>query len=110
MSSIMSGRDLSLEETAEVITNIILEEKFLNKEHLIKKLVPILALWTKKADKTKKLSASDEVIDKTIRSRDFARRFWLNKVRESCNNDTIIMQPLYDELDELMIKEGFKEK
>ena len=100
--------DLSLDEIAERIINVVLNERYINKESLTKIIKPILKIWLKKADSFKSQKAPKSKLQSTIESRNIQQKYWLGKVRELLSEDD--MKVYYNELDELLFKEGYKSK
>lgn len=102
------AHDLSLDEISERLIDAILNEQYINKENLHKIIKPILKIWLKKTDEFKSQKASKSQLQKTIENRGLQQKFWLNKFREIIGEDN--MQPYYDELQEILIKEGHIKK
>jgi len=99
--------DLSIDEIVSRIIDAIMAQPFIYREKLIETITPVLKIWIKQTDKYKKTGIPH--IDKlqlTIQSRDIQQKYWLNKFREVIGKER--MQPYYDELNEILTREGFK--
>lgn len=99
--------DLSLDEIASRIVDAIMAQPFIHREKLIETITPVLKIWIKQTDKYKKTGVAR--IDKlqiTIQSRDVQQKYWLNKFKEIIGPEQ--MQQYYDELDEILTRDGYK--
>lgn len=82
--------DLSINEIAERAACAILEERYINKDSIVARLKPILKIWLKKADATKKYKGRNTTLSKlqaTIEEEKSEKTFWKNKVKEIDGNN-----------------------
>lgn len=98
--------DLSLDEIANRIIDAILNERHINKENLHKLIRPILKIWIKQVNQFRKQRASKSKLQSTIENRGIQQQFWKEKFKNLVGEKN--MQPYYNELDSILIKEGFK--
>ena len=99
--------DLSIDEIASRIVDAIMAQPFIYREKLIGTITPVLKIWIKQTDKYKKTGiAHIDKLQMTIQSRDVQQKYWLNKLKEIIGPEQ--MQPYYNELDEILTREGFK--
>lgn len=99
--------DLSIDEIASRIVDAIMAQPFIYREKLTEIITPVLKIWIKQTDKYKKTGVAHiDKLQATIQSRDIQQKFWLGKVKELTGPDR--MQVYYDELDQILVREGYK--
>lgn len=100
--------DLSLDEITTRVIDAVLAQPYINRETLNPLIRSVLKVWLKSTDEFKSQKANKTKLQCTIENREVQQKFWLSKVRELVGNND--MNPLYDELDEILIKQGYKSK
>lgn len=93
----MKPVDLKLDEIANRITDAVLEERFINKESLLKRIRPILKIWLKRADGVKNCKTKPATVHKlqwTVQAKRIEARYWLEVLRKEIGEDA--MKPYYD--------------
>ena len=100
--------DISLDEISKRITDAVLAQPYINRDKLQTLIRPILKVWLKSTDEFKSQKVNKTKLQFTIENREVQQKFWLSKVRELVGNEN--MQPFYDELDHILVKEGYKSK
>lgn len=100
--------DISLDEISKRITDAVLAQPYINRDNLQTLIRPILKVWLKSTDEFKSQKANKTKLQFTIENREVQQKFWLSKVRELVGNEN--MQPFYDELDYILIEQGYKSK
>ena len=88
--------NLSLDEIASRIADKVLETRIVSKKELTEKIRPLLKIWLKKADTTKKYrkKTPEAVLQYTIELEKSTSRFWLEVAREKIGLNN--MKPFYD--------------
>ncbi len=100
--------NLTLDEIAQRISDVVLGEKFLNKKSLQSKIRPILSIWIKKADKTKKYrgkTTPESKLQWTIEKEKITSKFWLNTLRAEIGEENV--KKYYKKQQELLKSEGY---
>ena len=100
--------DISLDEISKRVTDAVLAQPYINRDKLQTLIRPILKVWLKNTDEFKSQKANKTKLQFTIENREVQQKFWLSKVRELVGNEN--MQPFYDELDHILIEQGYKSK
>lgn len=100
--------DISLDEISKRVTDAVLAQPYINREKLQTLIRPILKVWLKSTDEFKSQKSNKTKLQFTIENREVQQKFWLSKVRELVGNEN--MQPFYDELDHILIEQGYKSK
>lgn len=98
--------DLSLDEIADRIIDAVLNERHINRESLRKIIRPILKIWLKKTDGFRRQKAPKSKLQFTIENREIQQKYWMNKLKDMVGKDN--MQSYYDELDSILVAEGYK--
>jgi len=102
-------KNLSLNDIASRIADAVLEHRIVSKTSLVAAIRPILEIWIKKADATKKYNGKKTplaALQKTIESRDVQSEFWRQEMIKIKGKDN--MREYYDNLDSLLIEKGYK--
>lgn len=100
------AHDIKLDDIAERIIDAVLNEPILNRENLHNLIRPILKIWLKGTDSFRRQKAPKSKLQITIEQRDIEKRFWHNKLKDFIGRENI--QKYYDELNDILIKEGYK--
>jgi len=100
----------NLDHTVSDIVNAIMEETFFTRKDLTEKLRPLISSLVKNVDRPKNydnIKTDKGILQRTIEQKDFERDFWKHKMRAKIGKEN--MFELYKELDESLIKNGFKD-
>lgn len=92
--------DIKVSEVVNRIIDVVLEENIISKESLQKRIHPILSIWVRKRNLTKK-SSNPKNINNQIRALEMQRvetQFWKHKCKDIVNDSE--MNEFYSELDE----------
>lgn len=92
--------DLSIEEVTRRVVEGILDLRYFDRQSLSDKVRPILRVWLKQADKTKKYrgvgkrNVPQAKLQYTIDKEKFTCKMWLNELRKVVSEDE--MKKLYE--------------
>ena len=105
------NKSTPFEELSQIIVTAINDEPFFTKDVLIPKIVAILKGFKASINATKynKIESPSDAARRlrAIESTNLEMRFWKEKIKEILGGEEYI-KPLYDELKDLRIKNGFK--
>jgi len=99
-------RNISLDEIANRIVNVVLDSPYINKESLENKIRSILKIWIKQTDSFKSQKADLPRLQFTIEKEEFEKHFWKNQVKELVTEDK--MQEYYQKSNKALEDSGFK--
>ena len=108
MAKLMQG---NLDETVATIVDAIMEETFFTKKDLTEKLRPMLSMLISDVDRPKNydnIKTDKGILLRTIEQKSVEKDFWKHKLRAEIGQENMVKH--YRELDELLIKKGFKDE
>ena len=99
--------DLKLTDIAERIATAIMDKNWISKEHLIQAIHPILKIWLKKTDSSRKTrNPKTDRLYLTIHTKEIQCKFWHGKAKAMMGESKL--KECYKEIDNILIAKGLK--